>query len=354
MNNPSPNPTLVGVDVSQVDLGLFESVRDIYILLLQGLNGWSDPYKARKVLNKSGTADLIKQVVLLCGSQISEPATAKLEDVLSAAHLAKTLFLSDDVRESHGSEWFERLRRTADYIAEGKGIWEKIEEVVAGGVKGDLDRFDGCREDVLTIKPSSFNKAEKQKQPVVLRTQVNSEFPDRYLAGLGLPSTSALIHVKSREMIQMILNSYSGASIADGGKVKRPFHTGVMSLPGKWVSTGGLYSISSQKQCFRLLAKAEFQQRHPDIEPLPYREHWDNRSRVKCNGGYHGMLVLWGKKEVVLTGPPITFWWLSDSPYHNKEIRRLSVKYGVALPEFLKDKLEAVQPDSDATQLSLF
>ena len=122
----------------------------------------------------------------------------------------------------------------------------------------------------MTLGPAVTNEPVEKIEPVKLRNQINSEFPDRFLAGLGLPTGKPLIHVKNREMLQLVMQSYSGSSIADAGKVVRPFNTGTMKFPGKWVSVSGFYSIANQRDCYRLLAKSEFEQQYPDLIPLPY------------------------------------------------------------------------------------
>lgn len=91
-----------------------------------------------------------------------------------------------------------------------------------------------------------------------------------------------------------IKRSYSAQSIAENkGKIKNPFrHAG-----SDWVSIGSCSGgpIGSEyEECYRVVARDAF-----DGEAWEYGEH--------IGAGYHGMLVYWQGRPMVLAGPPCVF-----------------------------------------------
>lgn len=94
--------------------------------------------------------------------------------------------------------------------------------------------------------------------------------------------------------------SYSADTIAFKGRVRRPF-----SFRGAlWVATGTGGRRGSGIEAYLLTELLHFVG-----EPMSYTERVKNgdAARNDPRGFYHGVIVSHGKREFVLTGPPVLF-----------------------------------------------
>jgi hypothetical protein len=98
--------------------------------------------------------------------------------------------------------------------------------------------------------------------------------------------------------------SYSADKIAMESRVRNPFRFG----DALWVNTGmSGYTGNWQAEAYRLVARELF-----SGSPTSYHDKTDaaedaEAARNDPNGFYHGMLVVCGRRNFVLCGPPAVF-----------------------------------------------
>lgn len=112
-------------------------------------------------------------------------------------------------------------------------------------------------------------------------------------------------HEKERDVDEGdICGSYSGDTIAESGRVRRPFK--MDGFLWTCVGTGGCGGIQSA-DAYKLIPLKMF-----IGTPTTYREKTGTMDGAEAArndplGFYHSMVVHWGKDQFVLTGPERTF-----------------------------------------------
>lgn len=109
-------------------------------------------------------------------------------------------------------------------------------------------------------------------------------------------------HVKQRVLGKGdIAASYSAEKIAYGKPIRPPFHWQGMLM----VNTSAcLNRGNDSREAYRLIPLEQF-----EGDPCTYRERGLQMDAARCDphGFYHGMIVTWRGRVMVLSGPPIIF-----------------------------------------------